>query len=453
MWWKLVLALPIVLSMTLGGSGVIQNQTQYIASASDNKSRIAQRVSSATLIEPASLYSRVWQLIKEDFYDDKYNGQDWARWEHKYDKKLKTLDDAHKAVETMLASLGDRYTRFLDRDAFDDEKQQIDARLYGIGIQIGIDSKTNKIVVIAPIDDTPASRAGIMAGDEIFEINGKSTKGFSVEDAAKQIRGQINTQVILILVRNSKKVKMTVVRAEIPIKAVQTSKMLDTETGYIRLSSFISQQASKEMKDALGKLSTAKGIILDLRGNPGGLLTNAIDISNMFLDSGNIVSTVDRDGYKTPAQSDGKPLCRVPLVVLIDKGSASASEITSGALKDNGRAVLVGAKTFGKGLVQGINRLEDGSGVNITIAKYLTPNDTDINKKGINPDVVVELNQKELEDEKLPWRGPWWLDRDNKVKRQPEDLKDLQLKAALDEIHKKITEASKSTSPVASKLN
>lgn len=451
MWWKLLLALPIVMSMTLGGSGIVLNQTQYIASASD-KGRIAQRVSSASLIEPASLYSKVWQLIKEDFYDVNYNGQDWARWEHKYDKKLKTLDDAHKAVETMLASLGDRYTRFLDPDAFDDEKQQIDARLYGIGIQIGIDPKTNKIVVIAPIDDTPASKAGIMAGDEIAEINGKSTKGFSVEDAAKQIRGQINTQVNLILIRNTKKVKMVVTRAEIPIKAVQTSKMLDTETGYIRLSSFISQQASKEMKDALGKLSSAKGIILDLRGNPGGLLTNAIDISNMFLDSGNIVSTVDRDGYKTPAQSDGKPLCRVPLVVLIDKGSASASEITSGALKDNGRAVLVGAKTFGKGLVQGINRLEDGSGVNITIAKYLTPNDTDINKKGINPDVLVELSAKELEDDKLPWRGPWWQDRDNKVKRQPEDMKDVQLKTALVEIHKRITEASKN-SPVASKPN
>lgn len=451
MWWKLLLALPIVLSMTLGGSGVVPVPTQYIASASD-KGRLAQRVSGAVLIEPANLYGKVWQLIKEDFYDVNYNGQDWARWEHKYDKKLKTLDDAHKAVETMLASLGDRYTRFLDRDAFDDEKQQIDARLYGIGIQIGIDQKTNKIVVIAPIDDTPASRAGIMAGDEIAEINGKSTKGFSVEDAAKQIRGQINTQVFLILMRNNKKVKLTVTRAEIPIKAVQTTKMLDTETGYIRLSSFISQQASREMKDALSKLSTAKGIILDLRGNPGGLLTNAIDISNMFLDSGNIVSTVDRDGYKTPAQSDGKPLCRVPLVVLIDKGSASASEITSGALKDNGRAVLVGAKTFGKGLVQGINRLEDGSGVNITIAKYLTPNDTDINKKGIIPDVVVELSEKEVTDEKAPWRGAWWQDRDNKAKRQPEDLKDIQLKAALDEIHKRIAEASKA-SPVASKLN
>lgn len=192
------------------------------------------------------------------------------------------------------------------------------------------------------------------------------------------------------------------------------------------------------MKAAIAKLSSAKGIVLDLRANPGGLLTNAIDISNMFLDSGNIVSTVDRDGYKTPAQSDGHPLCRKPLVLLINKGSASASEITSGALHDNNRATLVGERTFGKGLVQGINRLEDGSGVNVTIARYLTPNDTDINKKGISPDVAVELTEQDLKDNK----GPWWTEKNSPgVKRGPEDLKDLQLKTAVEVIHKKIQEA------------
>jgi carboxyl-terminal processing protease len=189
------------------------------------------------------------------------------------------------------------------------------------------------------------------------------------------------------------------------------------------------------MSDAITKMSSAKGIILDLRDNPGGLLTNAIDISNMFLESGNIVSTVDRDGYKTPAQSDGRPLSRQPLVVLVNKGSASASEITSGALKDNGRAILVGQTTFGKGLVQGINKLEDGSGVNITIAKYLTPNDTDINKKGIGPDVKVDLSDKDYKDGK----GPWWADPEGPiVKRSPEDLKDLQLKSAMEVLHRKI---------------
>jgi carboxyl-terminal processing protease len=208
--------------------------------------------------------------------------------------------------------------------------------------------------------------------------------------------------------------------------------------GYIRLSSFISQQATKEVGKALDKLSSAKGIILDLRDNPGGLLNNAIDISNLFLEQGNIVSTVDRDGYKTPALSDRHPVFKKPLVVLINKGSASASEITSGALRDNNRALLVGQKTFGKGLVQGINRLDDGSGVNVTIARYLTPNDTDIHKKGITPDIAVELTSADLEAHK----GPWWNDRpDVSVKRSPNDGKDLQLKAAQDVLRKTIQQA------------
>ena len=436
MWWKLFLVVPIVLSAALGGTSFVNN-IQLLAAAPSTR-QIVQRVYIGASTNPEQLFRKVWQLIREDYYDQTYGGQSWSRWEHRYDGKLKTLDDSHKAIETMLASLGDRYTRFLDRDAFDDEKSQIDAHLYGIGVQIGLD-KTQKIIVIAPIEGTPAARAGLMPADEIAEINGKSTKGLSVEEAAKQIKGPINTEVVLTIVRNKQKLRMPIVRAEIPIKAVQTAKMLDGDVGYIRLSSFISQQANKEMKDALSKLSGAKGLILDLRDNPGGLLTNAIDISNMFLDSGNIVSTVDRDGYKTPAMSDGKPFSHQPLVVLINQGSASASEITSGALRDNGRAALVGQRTFGKGLVQGINRLEDGSGVNITIARYLTPNDTDINKKGITPDFLVELSEKDFKEGK----AQWWLDPDGpRAKRNPEDGKDTQLQKAIEIIRKKFARSS-----------
>ncbi|MBP6744163.1 S41 family peptidase [bacterium] len=436
MLWKHLLALPVALSLALGGSGLLGGQTQntYLASLPD-KERLAHNISLVPSIRPDGLYHRVWRLIKEDYYEPSFTGQSWDRWEHRYDGKLKTLEDAHKAIETMLASLGDRYTRFLDRDAFDDEKSQIDAKLFGIGVQIGLDPDSHKVIVITPIEDTPAYKAGILASDEITEIDGKSTKGFNVEDAAKHIRGQINTPVNLVLTRSGKRVKVKVVRAEIAIKAIPTAKMLDSEVGYIRLSSFISQQANREMKEAIAKLSGAKGIVLDLRDNPGGLLTNAIDISNMFLDSGNILSTVDRDGYKTPAQSDGHPICMKPLALLINKGSASASEITSGALHDNNRAILVGQRTFGKGLVQGINRLEDGSGVNVTIAKYLTPSDTDIHKKGISPDVAIELSEQDLKDKK----GPWWLEKPSAgVHRGPEDGKDVQLKAALEAVHKRI---------------
>ncbi|OGH95154.1 MAG: hypothetical protein A2039_09675 [Candidatus Melainabacteria bacterium GWA2_34_9] len=166
------------------------------------------------------------------------------------------------------------------------------------------------------------------------------------------------------------------------------------------MNSFLSHTASDEIKNALKKLSDKDGYILDIRSNPGGLLTNAITISDMFLTSGLIVSTVDRDGYKETQQAINRPITKKPLVVLIDGGSASASEILSGALKDNGRAILIGTKSFGKGLVQEINKLPGGSGVNITTQKYLTPNGTDINKKGITPDIEVKNTEEDIKNKK-----------------------------------------------------
>jgi carboxyl-terminal processing protease len=380
------------------------------------------------------LYHRVWEIIRDTFYEPTYNNQNWSRWEHRYDGKLKTMDDSKKAIETMLASLGDRYTRYLDKSAFEEENNAIAARLYGIGIQMGMD-KTQRIVVIAPIEGTPAARAGLMPADEIAEVNGKSTKGSSVEEVSKQIRGPIDTQVTLTINRNKEKKMFTITRAEIPVKSVQTVEMLNNDIGYVRLSTFISQVANAEMREALAKLTPARGIILDLRDNPGGLVTNAIDISSMFLEGGPVVSTVDRNNHKVQSMSNGRPITRQPLVVLINQGSASASEITSGALRDHNRADLVGSKSFGKGLVQAINRLFDGSGVNVTIARYLTPNNTDINKKGIVPDQELKLEIKDYKE----GRGPWWMDPEGPtVKRSPKDGKDVQLKKAIEVLEKKI---------------
>jgi carboxyl-terminal processing protease len=430
---KLLLGLTLLLCVSIGGSDFTYGKTSYLASIPGKGHKLAQRPYMSPFSDPEKIYERVWDLINDDFYDGTFNGQDWSRWKHKYDGKLKNSEDAHKAVETMLASLGDRYTRFLDRDAFDDERSQIDAQICGIGVQIGT-NKERKIVIISPIEDTPAFKAGVKAGDELTEIDGKATEGFTVDDAAKKIRGPINTDVALTVTRKisgkeTQKLILKITRAEIPLKAVQTAQMLDDEIGYIRLSSFISQKADREVADSIAKLPGARAIILDLRDNPGGLLNNAIAISNMFLKNGVVVSTVDRDGYKKSEATTGHPICELPIAILINKGSASASEITSGALKDNGRALLVGEKTFGKGLVQGINRLEDGSGVNITIARYLTPNDTDINKKGISPDYEVKLAKKDIEEH----RGPWWLDPDGpNVERKADDLKDIQLKKAFD---------------------
>jgi len=347
---------------------------------------------------PQSLYDDVWRLVNSKYVDMSENGQNWSRWRHKYDNVIKTEEDSYMAIETMLSSLNDPYTKFLDPDAFAEEGRSIKGTLFGIGVQIG--TKDDKLVVIAPIEDTPAQKVGLQPNDEIIEINSKSTKGMSVKEAADMIRGEEGTTVKLVIKRGDTQKPYDIVRSKINVKAVSINEpktaKIDKNIGYIRLNSFISTNASDELGNAIKTLEDKDGYILDLRLNPGGLLTNAISISDMFLDNAVIVSTVDREGYKDTQHSNRHPLTDKPLVVLIDGGSASASEILSGALKDNGRAVLVGTKSFGKGLVQEINRLPGGSGINITTQKYLTPNGTDINKVGILPDVEVKNTEEDI---------------------------------------------------------
>ncbi len=350
---------------------------------------------------PIELYDQVWRLINTKFVDQTNNGQDWSKWRHKYDKQIRTNEDAYVAINTMVASLNDPYTKFLDPKDFAEETSSIKGSLKGIGIQIGV--KDGKLMVIAPIEDTPAERAGLKADDEILEIDGRSTKGITVDKAADQIRGKEGTQVTLLIKRKDAEPKSyTITRAEIEIKSISQKLPeninMPSDIGYIRLSSFISRNATKEFSDILRNGTNKKGFIVDLRSNPGGLLSNAIYISDMFLDGGVIVSTVDRDGYKETQRSTKGTLTDKPLVILINKGSASASEIFSGAMKDNHRAVIIGEQSFGKGLVQEINKLPYEAGINITIQKYLTPNGTDINKKGITPDLVVELTEENVKN-------------------------------------------------------
>ena len=350
---------------------------------------------------PVEMYDNVWRLINSKYVDQTNNEQNWHKWRHKYDNVIKTNEDAYVAIDTMVASLNDPYTKFLNPKEFQEETSSIKGSLKGIGIQIGV--KDGKLMVIAPIEDTPAEKAGLLADDEILAIDGKSTKGITVDKAADQIRGEEGTEVTLLIKRkNSEPKEYTITRAEIEIKSVTqkvpTKMEVPEDICYIRLSSFISRNAAKEVADIINNNKDKKAFIIDLRSNPGGLLSNAIYISDMFLNGGAIVSTVDRDGYKETQKATTGILTTKPLVVLLNKGSASASEIFSGAMKDNRRAVLVGTQSFGKGLVQEINKLPNNAGINITIQKYLTPNGTDIHKKGITPDVVVELTDEEVKN-------------------------------------------------------
>lgn len=388
-------------------------------------------------VPPKKLYDRVWTIIQNDYVDKTYNYQNWGIWRHRYDDYLKTREDSYKAIETMIASLGDRYTRFLDRKAFEEEKESIEAELTGVGIQIGLDQE-GRVVIIAPIEGTPGANADLRPNDLILEIDGKNTSGLSIEQAAKMIRGPVGTDVTLTVERDKEKFKKTITRAVIPIRAIPDGQVLTIfgDIGYIRLSTFISKDTVQELLDALEKLDTsAKGFIIDLRNNPGGLLNNAMVISDMFLDGGIIVSTVNKNGYVTSFGSRLIDSTDKPVVLLVNSNSASASEIFAGALRDNGRADIVGSKTFGKGLVQAINKLGDGSGVNVTIAKYLTPNKTDINKKGIEPDYKVDLDKVDYDLS----RGPWFFDPNVKFGvRTPEDAQDKQLMKAVEVLKQKI---------------
>lgn len=390
-------------------------------------------------ISPAQLYEVVRLLIKQAYLDKTFNHQDWDIWayENRYKDQLNTFDDSTKAIQTMLASLGDRYTRYLDKKEYTEEIDAINAKLQGIGIQIGL-NKEKKVVVIAPIQGTPAFKAGFLPKDIIDTVDGKSTNGMSVEEVASLIRGLPDTSVTIKVLREDKERTFEVKRAEIKIDAIPDNhyKKLTNNICYIHLTSFISQQASEELANKLKELGDCPSLVLDLRNNPGGLLYNAIEMSSMFLDKGmDIVSTVDRDGYVDTQTTVKKPLMKYTgeMAILVNSGSASASEILSGALKDNGRAVLVGDTTFGKGLVQIVRNLPDGSGVNITAAKYLTPNGSDIHEIGIKPHHEVKLTADDFEDNK----GPWFFNRENIYEKKIDFEKDLQLAKAVSVLEKK----------------
>ena len=350
---------------------------------------------------PQDLYDYVWRNVNAKYVDQTNNEQNWSRWRHKYDASIKTQEDAYVAISTMLASLNDPYTRFLDPKEFAEETSSIQGSLKGIGIQIAV--KDGKLMVIAPLEGTPAEQAGLLADDEILEIDGVSTKGITVDKAADKIRGKEGTSVNLLIKRKNTEPKVyRITRANIEIKSISQKTPFETvvpeNMSYIKISSFLSRNLTKEFTNVLAHSLDKEGYIIDLRSNPGGLLDNAINISDMFLPGGVIVSTVDRDGYKISQRAARTVYTQKPVVVLINKGSASASEILSGALKDHGRAIIIGEKSFGKGLVQEVNHLPLNAGMNITIQKYLTPNGSDIHKKGIMPDIEVELTEENVKN-------------------------------------------------------
>jgi len=341
----------------------------------------------------------VWQIVYRDFLDSsgKFQKSNWINLRKEVlSKTYSDSNEAYDAIRDMLTNLDDSYTRFLEPKEFNQMRIDTSGELTGVGIQIVKAKESDDLIIISPIEGTTAFDAGIKAKDKILAIDDISTEGMNIEDAVKLIRGQRGTKVKLEILRGSQSFFKTLSREKIEIKSV-SSKVNQTKNGlsigYVRIKQF-NANASKETRDAIKDLETKKvaGYVLDLRSNPGGLLESSIDISRHFINKGVIVSTVSKDGLKETKKGNGQALTKKPLVVLVNEGSASASEIVSGAIKDNKRGKLVGKKTFGKGLVQSMRTLVDGSGLTVTVAKYLTPNGTDINKSGIIPDIEVRMN-------------------------------------------------------------
>ena len=353
---------------------------------------------------PKEVMDQAWQIVFRDYLDinGKYTPEQWRQLRRQVlAKSYGSTKEAYEAIRGMLAGLDDPYTRFMDPREFKEMQIDTSGELSGVGIQLSLDKDTKELVVVSPIEGSPASRAGVQPKDVITAIDGKSTKGMSTEDAVKLIRGQAGTTVTLTLKRKAQVLEVPLTRERIELHAVdhQINTTPDgVKVGYIRLKQF-NANATKDMRKAVQELEGqgVQGYVLDLRSNPGGLLMASVEIARQWLNEGTIVSTKTRNGITDVKRATGRALTDKPLVVLVNEGSASASEILSGALQDNKRAVLVGQKTFGKGLVQSVRGLSDGSGMTVTIAKYLTPSGRDIHKHGISPDVAAKMGELEAQ--------------------------------------------------------
>lgn len=358
-------------------------------------------IPSASAFTPEQqLLSEVWRIVDRAYVDDTFNHQNW--WlvrQRALQQPLNDRTQTYEAIQKMLASLDDPFTRFMRPDQYRSLQTNTSGELTGVGLQIIQESGSGDLRVIAPIEGSPAEQAGIKPHDRILKINGTPTSQLTLDEAAEQMRGPIGSQVMLTVAtedQNAAQVRdITVTRNRIslnPVSAELRQQADGTAIGYIRLSQF-NANAAAEVANAIKRLESqqAAAYVLDLRSNPGGLLQAGIEVARLWLDEGTIVYTVNRNGIQDSFSATGKALTEDPLVVLVNQGTASASEILAGALQDNGRARLIGEKTFGKGLIQSLFNLSDGSGLAVTIAKYETPSHSDINKLGISPDVVVPL--------------------------------------------------------------
>jgi len=384
----------------------------------------------SSVYENLELFTRVLERIRSDYVDgDQVTYQELI----------------YGALKGMLNGL-DPHSEFMEPVKYDELKKDTEGQFGGVGIVIGI-GENNSLTVISPMEDTPAFRAGIVAGDRIVKIDGKSTEKLNLQDAVKRLRGQPGSEVTLTFYRpaNSltKEVKLT--RAIIKVDTVKDINserkfpLSDNQIGYIRLTQF-GEQTTYDLDDALKKLENQgmRALILDLRNNPGGLLEQAVRVCEKFLPKDELVVSTEGRVHpkKTPYRASGRGKhLEIPMVILVNTGSASASEIVAGCLQDHKRAIVVGEQTFGKGSVQSILPLPDGSALRLTTAKYYTPSHREIHEKGITPDIVIPMTSEEEEALYIQRSlgGSEAVDTlDEKRREYVKSVRDTQLERAMD---------------------
>ena len=355
------------------------------------------------LTNEQKLVNEVWRIVDRSYVDATFNHQNWwAIREKSLKQPLPNHEAAYGTIQKMLAGLDDPFTRLLKPDQYRSLQTNTSGELTGVGLQIALEAETKRLQVIAPIAESPAAKAGIKPADIITLINGRPATGLTLDEAAERMRGPIDTQVVLMIERRGQAEQEIVLKRDRialnPVYAELRPYTNGKQIGYLRLSQF-NANATAEVARAINRLEKAgaTAYILDLRNNPGGLLQAGVEVARLWLERGTIVYTVNRQGMLGSYEANGQALTQHPLVVLVNQGTASASEILAGALKDNGRAKIIGEKTFGKGLIQSLFDLSDGAGLAVTVAKYETPNHIDINRLGIIPDRVVPLEAISLE--------------------------------------------------------
>ncbi len=347
----------MVAALTIGTSAQAENETETVSKKSK--------------LEAYIKFTRILNAIEEQYVDD-----------------LNTTDLIDKALKGLLTNL-DAHSSFMDKKSFKELNVQTSGEFGGLGISVGM--KDGVLTVIAPLDGTPADTAGIKSGDIILKIDDKATLGMTIDEAVSLMRGKPKTDILLTIVRKGelKPLEIKITRDIIKIQSVYAKKIAD-DILYLHVTSF-DQKVAKDVKEAIKKDSNRTGIILDLRNNPGGLLDQAVGLTDLFVDDGVIVSQKGRDGAENvefKAHSENTDI-KTPIVVLVNGGSASASEIVSGALQDDRRAIVVGEKTFGKGSVQVVMPVGDGEALRLTVARYYLPSGRTIQAKGVTPDIVV----------------------------------------------------------------